>query len=436
MRSRRAVILLAVALAVALPGGAARARDVLLIRVEDAISPVTSRYMVEAIRDAERQRAAALIIQLDTPGGLDTSMREATKAVLGARVPVIVWVGPPGARAASAGVFITMAAHVAAMAPGTNIGAAHPVSIGGTGNVDSTMAAKVVNDAVAYGRAIAETRGRNAEWIERAIRRSVSIDAQAACREGVVDLIAEDVPGLVSALDGRVITTVAGPETLRTRDSAVRERGMSFRERLLAVITNPNIAYLLFLAGILGIFFELSSPGAVLPGVIGGISLILALFAFQSLSVNYAGVLLILLAVVMFLAEIKVPSHGALSIGGVISLLLGSLMLIRSGPAGGVSLVVIVPAIVVTAAFFIFAVAMALRAQKRRPVTGREGMIGEVARVVEDLHPEGKVLIHGELWRASSDRPIARGNSVRIASVNGLHLHVILLEERSFERED
>ena len=298
------------------------------------------------------------------------------------------------------------------------------------------MAAKVVNDAVAYARSIAQARGRNAEWFERAVRESVSIDAEGAVREGVCDLIAEDLPALVRAVDGRVILTAAGPETLRTRDSTVRERRMSFRERVLAIITNPNIAYLLFLAGILGIFFELSSPGAVLPGVIGGISLILALFAFQSLPVNYAGVLLILLAVVMFLAEIKVPSHGALSIGGVISLLLGSLMLFRGGPTGGVSLVVIVPAILVTAAFFVFAVAMALRAQKRRPTTGREGMVGEIALAIEDLAPDGRVRVRGEVWLASSESVVSKGDSVRIVSVDGLRLRVGPLDGRGTEREE
>jgi membrane-bound serine protease (ClpP class) len=436
MRIRRAVLVASIWMAALSAGTAAHARDVVAIRVEDAISPVTSRYMVDAVRAAERERAAALVIQLDTPGGLDTSMREAAKAILGARVPVIVWVGPAGARAASAGVFITMAAHVAAMARGTNIGAAHPVSIGGPATMDTTMAAKVVNDAVAYARALAQTRGRNADWFERAVRESVSIDAEGAVREGVCDLLADDIPALMKAVDGRVVLLPAGPETLRTADSAVRERQMSLRERLLAIITNPNIAYLLFLAGILGIFFELSSPGAILPGVIGGISLILALFAFQSLPVNYAGVLLILLAIVMFLAEIKVPSHGVLSIGGVISLLLGSLMLIRGGPAGGISLVVIVPAILLTAAFFIFAVAMALRAQRRRAVTGSEGMVGETARVVESLSPEGKVFLRGEIWRASADRAVPKGDLVRIVSMDGLRLRVTPIEGHGPEREE
>lgn len=394
------------------------------VEISDAITPVSARRIVEGVRAAESEGAEFVIIQLDTPGGLDTAMREATKAILGSSVPVVVWVGPPGARAASAGMFLTIAAHVAAMAPGTNIGAAHPVGMGGMGQPDSTMASKVVNDAVAYARSIATSRGRNADWVEKGVRESASIDAETAVATGVVDLIAEDIPSLLRALDGRVVRTAASTETLRTEGVAVREREMSFRERLLSIITNPNIAYLLFLAGILGIFFELSTPGAILPGVIGGISLILALFAFQTLTVNLAGILLVMLAVVMFLLEIKVPSHGLLSIGGVISLLLGSLMLFR-GPAGlGVSLAVVIPAIVLTAGFFVFAVAMALKAQRRSPVTGAEGMVGRIGTVIEDLRPEGRVLIHGELWTATAPEEIRRGERVRVVSVDGLHLDV------------
>lgn len=394
------------------------------VEIDDAITPVSARRIVDGVRFAEAEGAECVVIQLDTPGGLDTAMREATKAILGSSVPVVVWVGPPGARAASAGMFITIAAHVAAMAPGTNIGAAHPVGIGGMGQPDTTMASKVVNDAVAYARSIAISRGRNADWVESGVRESASIDAATALSKGVVDLMADDIPSLLRALDRRVVRTAAAPETLRTEGIVVRDREMSLRERLLSIITNPNIAYLLFLAGILGIFFELSTPGAILPGVIGGISLILALFAFQTLTVNLAGILLVLLAVVMFLLEIKVPSHGLLSIGGVISLLLGSLMLFR-GPAGlGVSLAVVIPAIVLTAGFFIFAVAMALKAQRPRPVTGAEGMVGRTGTVIEDLRPHGKVLVRGEVWAATGSEEIARGEKVAVVSMDGLHLVV------------
>jgi len=401
------------------------APPVIEIRVEDAITPVSSRYMIEAIHEAESAHARALVVRLDTPGGLDSSMREATKAILGSEVPVVVWVGPPGARAASAGLFITMAAHVAAMAPGTNIGAAHPVGIGIGGQLDSTMVQKVENDAVAYVRSIAGVRGRNADWAEDAVRRSVSIESEEALRKHVVDLIASDVPELLRKIDGRVVQTVSGVDTLHTAGAVVREFGMSSRERILSVLSNPNIAYLLFLAGILGIFFELSHPGAILPGVIGGISMILALFAFQTLSVNFAGVLLMLLAVVLFVIEIKVPSHGALSIGGVICLLLGSLMLFRPRYGEpGVSLAVIIPAVILTAGFFVFAIWMALHAQKRRPVTGREGMIGEIGIVVDEIHPVGRARVRGEVWIASAETPIGKGEKVRVVSVDNLRLVV------------
>ena len=421
-------------LAVVDPGGgsepvAGERGHILRARVEEAITPVTSRHVVEAILKAEEEGAAALFLQIDTPGGLDTAMREAVKAILNSAVPVVVWIGPSGARAASAGVFVALAAHVAAMAPGTNIGAAHPVGIGGGGAPDTTMMGKIVNDAVAYARSIASARGRNADWAERAVRESISTPAEEAVDLGICDLLAEDPAALLAAIDGREVRV--GEETVRleTADLPIREFRMTWQDRILAVLTDPNIAYLLFLAGILGIFFELSNPGALLPGIIGGISLILALFAFQTLSVNFAGVLLILLAVVMFLLEIKVPSSGALMIGGVVSLALGSLMLFRTASGGpSVSLSVLIPALLLTAGFFLFAVTMALRAQRRRTVTGREGLVGEIARVVEDLDPEGKVFLHGESWSARSDAPVSKGGRVRVVMVEGLELRVAPVE--------
>jgi membrane-bound serine protease (ClpP class) len=408
--------------------GAARVLHAVL---SDAVSPVTANHIGEAIATAEKRDAEAIVLQIDTPGGLEASMREAAKAILASRVPVIAWVGPAGARAASAGMFLVLASHVAAMAPGTNIGAAHPVGLGGQGP-DSTMAGKIENDAVAFARSLAALRSRNADWAERAVRESVSLDAEEALRQDVCDLLATDVRELLEATDGIVVTVDGSSDTLVTAGAEVVEFRMSIRERILAVITNPNIAYLLFLAGILGIFFELSNPGAILPGVIGGIAIILALFAFQSLPVNFAGILLILLAIVMFLAEIKVASSGALAIGGVISLMLGSLLLFRT-PAGGmtVSFWVIVPAVLVTAGFFVFAVTMALRAQRRQPRTGTEGMIGEIATVVEDLSPAGKVRIRGEIWAAESPGSVPRGARVRVIAVEGLHLRVELVADGS-----
>ncbi len=419
-----ALVALAASSAVA---GASRSTggEVLEMTVDDAITPVTGRYIVEGIQEAEALHARAAVIRLDTPGGLDSSMRDATKAILGSSVPVVVWVGPSGARAASAGMFITVAGHVAAMAPGTNIGAAHPVGLGFGGAMDSTMTGKVVNDAVAYVRSIAGLRGRNADWVESAVRRSVSIESAEAVRLHVVDLIAADVPDLLQKIDGRVVQVNQLPDTLRTADAVVREYGMSFREKILSVLSNPNIAYLLFLAGILGIFFELSSPGAIVPGIIGGISLILALFAFQTLPVNFAGVLFMLLALVLFVLEIKVPSHGALSIGGVVSLVLGSLMLFRPRfGEPGVSIFVIVPSVLLTAGFFAFAIGKALRAQKRRPVTGSEGMVGEIGIVVDRIAPTGRVRIRGEIWSATSTVAIEKGEKVRVVSVEGLRLIV------------
>ncbi len=410
---------------------------ILHVVIEDAITPVTARHMVDAIEVAERRQDAAVIVQIDTPGGLDSSMRQMIKAILSSKVPVIVWVGPPGARAASAGMFLTLSAHVAAMAPGTNIGAAHPVGLGGGGPPDSTMAGKIVNDAVAYARSIADTRHRNADWAERAVRESVSIEAEEAVRIGVCDLIAPDIRTLLDEIEGRVVEVSAGAETLAVAGLPLTEFRMTWQDKILAVLTNPNIAYLLFLAGILGIFFELSNPGSIFPGVIGGISLILALFAFQSLSVNFAGVLLMLLAIVLFLLEIKVPSSGALAIGGVVSLLLGSLMLFRTAGGGpSVSLTVIIPALIVTAGFFLFAVTMALRAQRQRTTTGREGLIGELAKVIEPIDPEGKVFLHGEVWSAIAASSIPKGRKVRVVAVQGLNLEVMPVEDGASTREE
>ncbi|MDM7915406.1 MAG: NfeD family protein, partial [Candidatus Eisenbacteria bacterium] len=304
------------------------------------------------------------------------------------------------------------------------------------GSPDSTMSAKVENDAVAYIRSIATEQGRNADWAEQVVRQSVSVEAEEALRLGVIDRISPDLRSLLVAIDGTVVETAAGPETLRTGDLPVRERKKSVADRILGVISDPNIAYLLFLAGILGIFFELSNPGAVLPGIIGGISIILALFAFQTLSVNFAGVLLILLALILFIAEVKVASSGALAIGGALSLLLGSLMLFRRAGGGlGVSLKTIIPAVVITTGLFFFAIVMAWRAQRRRPQTGTEGMIGELATVVEDLRLEGRVFLHGEIWTAVATTPVPKGGKVRVLAVEGLRLRVESIEGGTPARE-
>lgn len=395
------------------------------IPLADAIGPVTARFSVDEIEDAEARGAEAVILELDTPGGLDVAMREMVKAILAARVPVIVYVGPAGGRAASAGLFITLAAPVAAMAPGTNIGAATPVGLGGgEASPDTTMKKKVINDSVAYVRSLAERHGRNAEWAAQAVRDGVSVSAEEALRLGVVDLIAVSFEDLLVQVDGRTVMTAFGERELRTSNARVETASMSGRDRALALLTNPSLAYLLFLAGILGIALELYNPGAILPGVVGGISLILAFFAMQQLPVNVAGILLILLGVVLFVLEVKVPSYGILSIGGVTSLLLGSLFLFKSGSMARVSWSVILPTVVAFSAFFLFVMTLARRAQKRRPLSGAEGMVGEYGEARTPLTPSGQVFVHGEIWNAVATEPIPAGASVRVRRLSGLELEV------------
>ncbi len=324
-----------------------------VITVSSAITPPVAEYVTRSLDDAAKTGSSGLIILMDTPGGLDTAMRDIVKSLLNSRIPVVVFVYPSGARAASAGVIITEAANVAAMAPGTNIGAAHPVGIG-FGKMDETMLKKVENDAAAYARGIAVKRGRNADWMEKAVRESVSITAEEALRLHVIDYVAPDVKELLKMMDGRKVVLASGNVVLKTSGAELNDKKMGFRERILIAISDPNIAYLLMLIGLAGLYFEFAHPGAILPGVVGGISLILAFFALQTLPVNYAGVLLVILAVVLFVAEIKVVSHGVLTIGGIISLILGSLILYESpDPALRVSLSVMIPAIAVISLFFI-----------------------------------------------------------------------------------
>ena len=413
-------------LAALMPGlqAADERRVVDVVSVSDAITPPISEYILKSIRQAAESGAQAIVIQLDTPGGLDLSMRDIIKECLNASVPVVVYVSPSGARAASAGVLITISAHVAAMAPGTNIGAAHPVAMG-IGKADETMMEKVENDAVAYGRGIADQRGRNADWIEEAIRKSVSVTAEEALRLKVIDLVAEDLERLLEKIDGREVKLASGPRVLKTKGAEINRREMGFREKVLITISNPNIAFILFLLGLAGLYFEFSSPGVILPGIIGGISLILAFFAFQTLPVNYAGILLILFAVILFIAEIKVVSHGVLTIGGVVSLVLGSIMLFESpDPALRVSWSVLVPAVAIVSLFFVAVISIAVRAQMRKVMTSREGLIGARGEALSDVHERGKVLIGGEYWNAFSREPIAKGKKVEVVAVDGLNVEV------------
>jgi len=421
------VVLAALAvLAVGLPPSAALAAPpVALIELDGAITPITVRLLDTAIARARTERAQALVVMLNTPGGLERSMRSMVQSILNSDIPVIVYVGPTGARAASAGVFITMAGHVAAMAPATNIGAAHPVAAGG-GQMDKEMSKKVENDAAAFARSIATERGRNVEWAEKAVRSSVSATEREAVKLKVVDLVADSVPDLLTKIDGRVVKTPRGPVTLATKDTAVTPIAVGFRDRFLALITDPNVAYILMMVGMLGIFFELSTPGAILPGVLGGISLILAFFAFQSLPINWAGLLLILFGLALLIAEIKIISHGILTIGGVVSMVLGSMMLYDAPESGlRISWLVIIPTVGAMAGLVIAAVSMGLRALYRPASTGAAGMMGQVGVVKRALDPEGQVLIGGELWQAvAEDGPVAAGEMVRVARMDGLTLTV------------
>jgi membrane-bound serine protease (ClpP class) len=406
-------------------GPARAAQPVASIEMDSAITPVTVRLLSMAIDRAQSDGAQALIVQLNTPGGLERSMRSMVQTILGSPIPVIVYVAPTGARAASAGVFITMAAHVAAMAPATNIGAAHPVAVGGS--MDKEMSKKVENDAAAFARTIATERGRNAEWAEKAVRASVSATEREAVKLKVVDLVADNVPDLLAKIDGRTVKTSKGPVTLATRDAPVKVIEVRFRDRFLALISDPNIAYLLMMGGMLGIFFELSNPGSILPGIIGGICLILAFFAFQSLPVNWAGLLLLLFGVVLLIVEIKVVSHGVLTIGGVIAMLLGSIMLYDVPEVTGIRLswYVIVPTVGTTAGLVFFAVSMGIRALYRPSVIGSSAMVGRLGVTRTPLQPDGQVLIDGELWRAVSPEPgVGAGESVQVIAIDGLTLTV------------
>jgi membrane-bound serine protease (ClpP class) len=394
--------------------------------IDGVINPASARFIQRALDEAAAQKAEALLIELDTPGGLMDSMRDIIKAFFASEVPVIVYVAPSGSRAGSAGVFITLAANVAAMAPGTNIGAAHPVTMGAGESKDSTMTGKIVNDAVAFIRSIAEKRHRNADWAESAVRQSASITETEALKKGVVDLIVSSRDSLLKVIDGRDVELPSGTRQLHTAGAILSEVSMTWRDRLLLIISDPNVAYILMLLGIYGMFFELYNPGAIVPGVVGGICLILAFFAFQTLPVNIAGLLLILLAIILFLLEIKVTSYGILSIGGTISLILGSIMLVESPiPGLKVSLSVILPGALGTALFFAMAVGLSVRAQRRKPTTGMQGMVGETGEVIEALEPRGKVKVRGEIWAAQTNSlHIPVGTLVRVNSVKQLMLNV------------
>lgn len=404
-----------------------------LLSWEGPIGPITAEYLAGALREAEYDRVDLAVLRLDTPGGLDTSMRDMIQDIMASPVPVAVYVAPAGARAASAGAFLLTAAHVAAMSPATNVGAAHPVNMGG--KIDSTMAAKVTNDAVAYIRGLADRRGRNPDWCERAVRHSVSAQADSALALGVIDLIASDVPELLAACDGMEVEIegVDGLGVIRSAGAEIVVHDPSWRQKFLRRITDPNVAYIFLMLGIYGIFFELSRPGAIFPGVIGAVSLLLALLAFQSLPVNYVGIMLILVGMVLLLLEIKITSYGTLALGGVVSLLLGSLLLFENaGPLGSISLKVILPVVLVSSAFFLLLVWLAIRAQRLKRTTGADAVVGEEATVVSVIDAgeggcECMVSVFGELWRCRSEQALQPGDKVEVTACDGRLVKVIAL---------
>lgn len=399
-------------------------RQVVVLRLDGTVDPASAAYVTAGVRQAEQEGAEAVVVQIDTPGGLDSAMREIVKAFLGARVPVIAYVAPAGARAASAGVFVAYAAHVAAMAPGTNIGAAHPVGLGGEGL--SAAEEKAVNDAAAYLRSLARRRGRDEAFAAEAVRESASLTAKEALARGVIDLIAPDLATLLAEVDGRRVETAAGPRLLRTRGAAAATREMTFRQRLLHAVADPNVAYLLLIFGFYGILFELASPGIGFAGIGGAISLILGLYALQAIGVSWAGLALVALAFALLAADVFAPTHGALTAGGLLALLLGSLLLAETPGGRAVSPWLVLPTVAATGALTLFVLRAGLRAQLRPVTTGREGLVGATGTCRTDLDPEGMVAVHGELWKArTASHPLPAGTRVRVVGVEGLTLQVI-----------
>ncbi len=403
--------------------------DAVLLDIEGPIGPATSDYVVRGLAYAADAGAPVVILRMDTPGGLDTSMREIIRAIVDSPVPVVSYVAPGGARAASAGTYILYASHIAAMAPGTNLGAATPVSLiggkGGDGKGDDTMHHKVVNDAVAYIRSLAQMRGRNVAWAEKAVREAASLPADEALKLGVIDLEAKSVSDLLARVDGRKVQVRGQMQVLHTAGLGVKPMEPDWRSRLLAVITNPNVAYVLMLIGIYGLFFEFSSPGFVLPGVAGAIALVLALYAFHVLPVNYAGLGLILLGIAFMVAEAFVPSFGALGIGGVVAFVVGSIILMDTeSPYYAISVPLILGVALASAGLMIGILGAALKARYRPVVFGRESIIGDRAEVIADFQGDGQVRLQGEVWRARSDVPLHQGDRVRVTALDGLTVHV------------
>jgi len=409
------------------PANAFGSDGIIVVKIEGAINPVVAEFVANEIRSANTSSEELIVIRMDTPGGLDTSMRKIIKAIQSSKIPVASFVSPSGSRAASAGTFITIASHIAAMEPGTNIGAAHPVNLmgGGTGGQAKVMEDKVVNDASAYIRSLAEKRGRNTHWAELSVRKSVSVSAEEAKRLNVIDLVAANLDSLVLALDKREVKLGGSIITLNTAEKNIIFKEMNSRQRILDIIASPNVAYVLMMLGLVGLYFELSNPGLILPGVVGSVSLVLALYAMQTLPINYAGLLLIILGVVLLIAEVNVMSYGLLAMSGAISIFLGSIMLIDSDdPAMQISKMILYPTLGMTFLFSIGSIYLAKKAHQLVTTTGMEGLLGEVGVVKETLNPEGRVLVHGEIWNAKSDVAISDGEKVIVEAVEGLKIKV------------
>jgi len=433
-------------------GRAAASAPVVVLNVDGAISPGTADYVVRGLKSAAAEQAELVVLKMDTPGGLDTAMRQIIKQIIASPVPVAAFVAPEGARAASAGTYILYASHIAAMAPATNLGAATPINIG-LGGIDSqppqperqpqqdsgkdkekdgspggalpalsTLQHKQINDASAYIRSLAQMRGRNVQWAEQAVREAVSLSADEALKLKVIDVIARDVPELLKKLDGRKVNVLGAERTLGLTGANIVTLEPDWRSRLLAVIADPSIAYLLMLAGIFGLFFEFSNPGFVLPGVVGAISLLLALFAFQMLPVNYAGLGLIILGLAFMTAEVFMPSFGVIGIGGVVAFVIGSVLLIDTDmPGFGIPWSVIVPVALASALFIFFVAGMALKSWKKPVVSGREQLIGSSGEVLMDFDGrDGWARVHGETWRIRCKQPLRQGQKVRVLSMDGL----------------
>ncbi len=425
---------------------------VIQLTIDGAIGPATDDYIGRALATAARRQAELVVIRMDTPGGLDTAMRGIIKNITNSTVPVVTYVAPSGARAASAGTYILYASHIAAMAPGTNVGAATPIRIGGgspPGNNEKdqpgkpagdtaadTGKQKMINDAVAYLRSLAELRGRNPEWAEKAVREAASVPASEALRLGVIDIVATGMADLMTQLDGREVTVMGQKRVLHTTGAVIDTLAPDWRSRFLSVITNPNVAYILMLIGIYGLILEFSSPGAVVPGTVGAIFLLLALYAFQLLPINYAGMGLMLLGVALMVGEAFQPSFGVLGIGGLIAFVVGSIFLMDTDvPGFGIDISVIVTFTVISALLFIVVIGMAIKARRRPVVSGLEELVGGVATVLDDFDREGRVSIHSETWRARSDVPLHKGQQVRVSGIEGLTLRVEPLEPSTQEEE-